>query len=49
MLSIEAHHNLSKLLKKVSFVFAWKIDFFTYPRQYEILNKWSELFCKCRH
>ena len=39
----------SYISKKCFLCWYEKLIIITYPRQYKLLNKQSELFCKCRH
>ena len=39
----------SNISKKYLFCLYEKLVIITFPRQYELLNKRSELFCKCRY
>ena len=39
----------SNISKKCLLCLYEKLVIITYPRQHELLNKRSELFCKCRH
>ena len=39
----------SNISKKCLLCLYEKLVIITYPRQHKLLNKWPELFCKCRH
>ena len=49
MVNSEVWLLLLKHLKKYNLCLHEKLVIITYPRQYELLNKRSELFCKCGH
>ena len=46
MVGSEVRHTLLKHLKKFILCLYEKLTIITYPRQYKLLNEWSQLFCK---